>query len=56
MKKYIPETLPFHVVAPPLPGYAYSSGPPLEKDFNTEGIARVMDKLMTGLGFNAYIS
>lgn len=56
MNKYTAETLPFHVVVPSLPGYAYSSGPPLENDFDTEGIARVIDKLMIGLGFNAYIS
>jgi microsomal epoxide hydrolase len=51
MEKYTPETLPYHVVVPSLPGYAYSSGPPLDQNFNTEGIARVMDKLMIGLGF-----
>lgn len=56
MKKYTPETLPFHVIVPSLPGYAYSSGPPLDRDFNTEGIARVIDKLMRSLGFDAYIS
>jgi microsomal epoxide hydrolase len=51
MEKYTPDTLPYHVVVPSLPGYAYSSGPPLDQNFNTEGIARVMDKLMIGLGF-----
>lgn len=49
--KYTPDDLPFHVVVPSLPGYSYSSGPPLDQNFNTEGIARVMDKLMHGLGF-----
>lgn len=51
--KYTPENLPFHVIVPSLPGYAYSSGPPLDQNFNTEGIARVMDRLMVGLGFGA---
>ena len=41
---------------PSLPGYCYSNGPPLDRDFTTEGIAKVMDKLMTGLGYNAYVS
>lgn len=50
-RKYSPEELPCHVVVPSLPGYAFSSGPPVERDFDTEGIARVMDRLMVGLGF-----
>ena len=56
-KKYKPEDLPFNVVVPSLPGYGYSSGPPTDKNFDTEGIARVMDKLMVGLGFgDGYIA
>lgn len=56
-EKYSPEDLPFHVIVPSLPGYGYSSGPPLDKNFDTQGIARVVDKLMTGLGFgDGYIS
>lgn len=50
-EKYKPEDLPFHVIVPSLPGYGYSNGPPLDKNFDVEGIARVMDKLMVGLGF-----
>lgn len=49
--KYSEESLPFHLVVPSLPGYGYSSGPSLERDFDTEGMAGIMDKLMTGLGF-----
>lgn len=49
--KYGPGELPFHVVVPSLPGYGYSSGPPLDRDFKCEDIAGVMDKLMVGLGF-----
>lgn len=54
--KYDENSLPFHFIVPSLPGYAYSSGPTLEKDYTTEDIARVVDKLMTGLGFSNYIS
>ena len=55
--RYKPEDLPFNVVVPSLPGYGYSSGPPTDKNFTTEGIARVMDKLMVGLGFgDGYIA
>ena len=56
-KKYDEDSLPFHLIVPSLPGYGYSNGPPLDKDFNTEGIAKVMDKLMIGLGFgDGYIT
>lgn len=41
---------------PSLPGYGYSSGPPLDRDYSTEDIARIIDKLMTGLGLDKYIS
>lgn len=49
--KYDENSLPFHIIVPSLPGYGYSNGPPTDKNFTTEGIARVMDKLMIGLGF-----
>jgi microsomal epoxide hydrolase len=49
--KYTPETLPYHVIVPSLPGYAFSSGPPLDKNFGTEDAARVLDRLMSMLGF-----
>lgn len=48
---YTPETLPYHVIAPSMPGYTFSSPPPLHKDFRIEDIARVFDKLARGLGF-----
>jgi microsomal epoxide hydrolase len=57
VKKYTPDTLPFHVVVPSLPGYGYSSGPPLDRDFTTENAAAFLDDLMVGLGFgDGYIS
>jgi pimeloyl-ACP methyl ester carboxylesterase len=56
-QKYSPNELPYHVIVPSLPGYTLSSGPPLTKDWNTEDIGRIMNKLMIGLGFgNGYIS
>jgi microsomal epoxide hydrolase len=55
--KYTPQTLPYHVVVPSLPGYAFSSGPPLEKDFGIEDVARIFDRLMSILGFgDGYIA
>lgn len=54
-KQYSAQELPYHIVVPSLPGYTLSSGPPLDKDFTTEDIARITDKLMTGLGLAGYI-
>jgi microsomal epoxide hydrolase len=51
VSKYTPSTLPYHFIAPSLPGYAFSSPPPLNKDFCIEDIARVMNQLMLDLGF-----
>lgn len=48
---HAPGSLPFHMIVPSLPGYGYSSGPPLDRDFRCQDIADVMDKLMVGLGF-----
>ncbi|CAJ2510783.1 Uu.00g064080.m01.CDS01 [Anthostomella pinea] len=50
--KYTPQTLPYHVVVPSLPGYAYSSPPPLNRDFRLENCAAIMDSLMASLGFS----
>ena len=49
--KYTPQTLPYHIIVPSLPGYAFSSGPPLDKDFGAEDAARILDHLMAMLGF-----
>ena len=49
--KYSESDLPFNVIVPSLPGYGYSNGPSIDKNFTVEGIANVMDKLMIGLGY-----
>ena len=55
-KKYSPEDLPYHTIAVSLPGWTLSSGPSLDRNFDTEDIGRLMNKLMVGLGFgNGYI-
>lgn len=51
-KKYTPDNLPYHIVVPSLPGYAYSSGPPLSKDFTVEDATRVLHKVLAELGFD----
>lgn len=50
-EEYSPSTLPYHIVVPSLPGYAFSSGPPLDRDYNSADAARIIDKLMKDLGF-----
>ncbi|KAF9776543.1 hypothetical protein IL306_005252 [Fusarium sp. DS 682] len=49
--RYTPETLPYHVIVPSLPGYAFSSKPPLDKDFGAQDVARIVNSLMVQLGF-----
>lgn len=49
--KYTPQTLPYHIIVPSWPGYAFSSPPPLDRDFKTEDVARIFNKLMIQLGF-----
>ncbi len=48
---YTPASLPYHIVVPSLPGYGFSSSPPLDRDFRLEDGARVLDSLMVQLGF-----
>ncbi|KAB8349429.1 hypothetical protein FH972_023456 [Carpinus fangiana] len=55
--KYSAADLPYHVVVPSLPGYGYSAGPSLKTNWATQDIARIVDKLMVGLGFgDGYIA
>ncbi|KAI0455394.1 Alpha/Beta hydrolase protein [Xylaria acuta] len=55
-EKYTPGELPYHVVVPSLPGYAFSSGPPLDYDFTLEDASLALDRLMRGLGLVGYIA
>ncbi|CAF4080947.1 unnamed protein product [Adineta steineri] len=48
---HTPSTLPYHLIVPSLPGYAFSSGPPLDKDFRIDDVARILNRLVIGLGF-----
>ncbi|KAL2065164.1 hypothetical protein VTL71DRAFT_4305 [Oculimacula yallundae] len=46
-----PKDLPYHVIVPSLPGFTFSSPPPLDLNFDVGSIAKVMDQLMQDLGF-----
>jgi hypothetical protein len=50
-KEYNASTLPYHLIAPSMPGYTFSSPPPIDRDLRIEDLARIFDKLMVGLGF-----
>ncbi|KAH9035733.1 alpha/beta-hydrolase [Lactarius pseudohatsudake] len=45
----------FHVVAPSLPGFAWSEGV-LEKGFHAEHYAELFNKLMISLGYSEYVT
>lgn len=51
-EKYSPEDLPYHFVIPSLPGFTFSSGPPLNADFIGQDTARVINQVMLNLGFD----
>ena len=56
-QKYTPETLPYHLVVPSLPGFTLSGGPSIDYNMSQVDVARIMDKLMTRIGLGeAYIA
>ncbi|KAH8809006.1 Alpha/Beta hydrolase protein [Xylogone sp. PMI_703] len=55
--EYSPDSLPYHFIVPSLPGYTFSSGPPLDKNFDTKDVARIINQVMINLGFeDGYIA
>ncbi|WVQ73081.1 hypothetical protein IAR50_002644 [Cryptococcus sp. DSM 104548] len=50
-QKYTPATLPYHIIVPSLPGYAFSDAPPLDRDFSIDDVAFLFNGLMEGFGF-----
>ncbi|CAG8061659.1 unnamed protein product [Penicillium nalgiovense] len=51
--EYTLETLLYHSVVPSLPGYVFSSGPPLDRDFGTDDVAVILDQLTEHIGFES---
>ncbi|WXC56089.1 hypothetical protein SNK03_002026 [Fusarium graminearum] len=51
--RYTSETLPYHIIIPSLPGFAFSSKPPMERDFCIEDASRIINTLMVQLGFGS---
>jgi pimeloyl-ACP methyl ester carboxylesterase len=52
-EKYTPQTLPYHLIVPSLPGYAFSDTPPLDREFDVRDISNFMNQLMIDLGFES---
>ncbi|KAF2756486.1 alpha/beta-hydrolase [Pseudovirgaria hyperparasitica] len=54
--KYTADTLPYHVIVPSHPGYAFSSTVPLEREYGITHTADIFHQLMLDLGFaNGYV-
>lgn len=51
--KYTPDELPYHVIIPSMPGYAFSATPAVNKNWTMQDTGRLLHKLMVGLGFEA---
>jgi pimeloyl-ACP methyl ester carboxylesterase len=49
--QYDPESSPYHLVVPSLPGFTFSSGPPIDSNWGIANTSAVMDSLLQGLGF-----
>ena len=50
-EEYAPESLPYHLIVPSIPGFTFSSGPPVGRSIETPTVAQILDKLMANLGF-----
>ncbi|KAJ5217283.1 hypothetical protein N7468_010291 [Penicillium chermesinum] len=50
--KYTPETLPYHIVVPSLPGYGLSGSPSEDVEMSVNQSARLMNQFMMDLGFS----
>lgn len=55
-EKYSPADLPYHIIVPSLPGYAFSGTPPLTMDYDMKKAAYLLNHLMIGLGLSGYIA
>ena len=49
--KYTPDTLPYHVIVPSLPGYGLSGSASRNVEMSVAIAARIMNQLMVDLGF-----
>ncbi|KIR50847.1 microsomal epoxide hydrolase [Cryptococcus gattii Ru294] len=50
-KKYSPKDLPYHLIVPSLPGWLFSTPPPIDREFGVKDVGYLFNGLMEGLGF-----
>ncbi|KAM0421310.1 hypothetical protein ACHAPT_010839 [Fusarium lateritium] len=50
--RYDPDSIPYHLIVPSLPGFTFSTGPPIDSDWGIANTSAVMDSLLRGLGFD----
>lgn len=50
-QRFTPETLPYHIIVPSIPGYGLSSSGNLENELTLNQAPRLMHQLMMELGF-----
>ena len=55
-KTYTPKDLPYHIIVPSIPGYAYSGGPPGDVDYGLENAAEALNSLAVGLFPQGYLA
>ncbi|KAK7048295.1 putative epoxide hydrolase [Favolaschia claudopus] len=53
--RHTPVNLPYHIIVPSLPGYGFSSPPPLDRLFGLQDVARLLNTFMVELGFDRYV-
>lgn len=52
-QKYSPENLPYHIIVPSMPGYTFSSGPPVTaSSFTVLDTCEIFRQLLHSLGFS----
>ncbi|KAM0747410.1 alpha/beta-hydrolase [Meredithblackwellia eburnea MCA 4105] len=44
----------YNIIAPSMPGYAFSQSPPVDEEFGKEDVADLFHALVTGLGYEQY--
>lgn len=54
--KHQQKDLPYHIIVPSLPGYTLSAAIPTDKNWSLHDTARIINTLMTNLGFPKYLA
>lgn len=49
--QYTPETLPYHLIATSMPGYGFSTPPPLNRELEILEVPAMFNQMMLDLGF-----